>query len=61
MGDRDLSVIFFSSNRSLAGDVVQGGRSPPPRAGLPYLNPPPLSPLILFSKNSEKIEKRREG
>ena len=31
-GDRDLSVIFFqifSSNRSLAGDVVQGGRSPP--------------------------------
>ena len=23
---------FFSSNRSLAGDVVQGGRSPPQRA-----------------------------
>ena len=33
MGDRDLFVIFFqffSSNRSLAGDAVQGGRSPPP-------------------------------
>jgi len=44
--------------------MVQGGPvAPPPgdRAGLPYLNPPPLSPLILFSKIPEKIEKRREG
>ena len=29
-GDRDLFVIFFSSNRSLAADVVQGGPVAPP-------------------------------
>jgi len=39
------------------------GQAPPKgdRAWLPYLNPPPLPPLILFSKIVEKIEKRREG
>ena len=66
-GDRDLSIIFFSNfffeqvpdrGRGAGGPVA------PPmvdRAGLPYLNTPPLSPLILFSKIPEKIEKRREG
>ena len=69
-GDRDLSVIFFrifSSNRSLAGDVVQGGRSPPQRAiggpiapppgdraGLPYLNPLPSHPSFYSLKFQKK-------
>ena len=72
-GDRDLSIIFFLQTGPWRGTWCrgagrppnggQGGMSPPPgdKAGLPYLNPPPLSPLILFSKISEKIEKRREG
>jgi len=66
-GDRDLSVNFFSNfffEQVSGGGRGAGGRSPPQRgdrAALPYLNPAPLSPLILFSKIPEKIEKRREG
>ena len=44
--------------------MVQGGPVAPPtgdRAGLPYLNPAPLSPLILLSKLPEKIEKKERG
>ena len=48
-GDRDLFVIFFSSNRSLAGDVVQGaGRPPHGRQGRAALFKPP-SPLTPHS------------
>jgi len=48
-GDRDLFVIFFSSNRSLAADVVQGGGAVAPptgrqgRAAL-FKAPSPLTP-----------------
>jgi len=44
-----------------APGATRGPAAPPTgdRAWLPYLNP--LSPLILFSKIPEKIEKRREG
>jgi len=43
-GDRDLSVIFFrifSSNRSLVGDVVEGGPPPNGQHGRAALFKPP--------------------
>ena len=41
----------------------RGAVAPPQgdRAGLPYLNPPPFSPLILFSKIPEKNRKKKRG
>ena len=65
-----FSNFFFK--QVPGGGRGAGGRSPPPngrqgrgglssptgdRAELPYLNPPPLSPLILFSK----IHKKESG
>jgi len=69
-GDRDISVIFLlnfffeqvpGGGRGAGGPVAPqqatvGPVAPPTgdRAWLPYLNPPPLSPFILFSKILEK-------
>ena len=53
-----FSNFFFE--QVPGGGRGAGGPVAPPtgdRAGLPYLNPPPLSPLILFSKIPEKIKK----
>ena len=65
-GDRDLSVIFFEfflRTGPWRGTWCRGAVAPPTgRQGRAALfKPPPLSPLILFSKIPEKIEKRREG